>query len=187
MVEEQLVFAFHKDRMFAFERAQLQTDSCFGGPLEVDLSGVEHGPRPLHLIARLGGSHILGLGFGLPLIYGMSYSGCDLRYRIDGVGKIEILKLQPTESSEDWPYRNFPPLLPYVPLRLSDAPALVDYSEFAQRFPNMPEQQPAELVVAVPPPATVGLSLWGAGDGEGVTIVFEYDLEDRIVSSYNVT
>ena len=33
------------------------------------------------------------------------------------------------------------------------------YAEFAEPFPNMPEPQPTELVVVVPPPATLGVAL----------------------------
>ena len=47
--------------------------------------------------------------------------------------------------------------------------------------------EPAELIVAVPPPATVGLSFWNDGDLDGVTIVFECDLKNKEVRAYNVT
>jgi hypothetical protein len=49
----------------------------------------------------------------------------------------------------------------------------------------MPEKQSAELVVAVPPPATIGLSFWD--DGDGVTIVLECDLQKGEVRAFNVT
>jgi hypothetical protein len=51
----------------------------------------------------------------------------------------------------------------------------------------MPEKQPAELMVAVPPPATIGLSFWDSGDRDGVTIVFECDLKKKEVKVYSVT
>jgi hypothetical protein len=51
----------------------------------------------------------------------------------------------------------------------------------------MPEKQSAEMVVAIPPPATIGLSFWDIGDGDGVTIVFECDLQKRQVRAFNVT
>ena len=99
--------------------------------------------------------------------------------------QIELLDLTPAASSDDWPYPHFPPLLPYVPLRLDDTPRQESYDAFAARFPNMPEQQAAELIVAVPPPAVVGLSLWGDGDASDVTIVFACDLTAKKVSATN--
>jgi hypothetical protein len=50
----------------------------------------------------------------------------------------------------------------------------------------MADEQPAELLVAVPPPATLGFSMWGPdGDREGVTVVFECDLAERTIRAYN--
>jgi hypothetical protein len=189
---EPLVFAFHDDRLYTFERAERHSASVFGGPLTAEISGQPFGPRPLHLVACLGGWHIPELGHcylnQLPLVYGMYYDACELRYRVgDSAHRIELLHISPAASSDDWPYLNFPPLLPYVPLRLDDMPRRVSYDTFADRFPNMPEKQTADLMVAVPPPATVGLSLWGSGDGDGVTILFECDLKAKRISASNVT
>jgi hypothetical protein len=74
-----------------------------------------------------------------------------------------------------------------VPLRLDDSPHRVSYDDFAAPFPNMPEKQSAEMVIAIPPPATIGLSFWDIGDRDGVTIVFECDLQKRQVRAFNVT
>ncbi len=185
---EPLVFAFHDSRLYTFERAERYSHSAFGGPMPT-VTGPSFGPKPLHVIATLSVWHIPALGnlSPLPLVYGMHYDGCQLEYRIKHSHHIELLRISPSASSEDWPYRNFPPLLPYVPLRLSDTAARVSYEEFAVRFPNMPEKQSADLVVAVPPPATIGVSLWGGGDGDGVTILFGCDLGERTVSVANVT
>jgi hypothetical protein len=71
------------------------------------------------------------------------------------------LRIVPSTSLEDWPYTNFPPLIPYCPLRLSDSPRSENYDSFAQRFANMPWPQPTEMVVCVAPPATIGLSFLG--------------------------
>ena len=188
MAEEQLVLAYCDGTVFSFERAQKHSASQLGGPMEVEVSGIEHGPQPLHMIARLGSPHLPVLGqhylFSLPLIYGMCYEGCELEYRVDVSSKVELRKLRPTQSLEGWPYRHFPPLLAYVPLQIGHARPC-SYAEFAETFPNMPSAQPAELVVAVPPPATLGVSLWGMGDGDDVTILFECDLADRIVYASN--
>ena len=181
MAVEQLVWAYCEGTVFSFERAQVHSPSVFGGPMEVELSGIEHGPKPLHLIARLATTDIRAMRGDIPLIYGMCYDGCRLEYRIDVIGKIELLKLRPTQSSEDWPYLNYPLLLPYVPLQIGETRSS-SYEEFAEAFPNMPGLQPSELVVAVPPPATLGVSLWGGtGDADNVTILFECDLADRVV------
>jgi hypothetical protein len=188
MSEEPLVLAYCDGTAFSFERAQKLSASMFGGPMEVAVSGIEHGPKPLHLIARLGSGDIPPLGqhymYSLPLIYGMCYDGCELEYRVDAGGKVELRKLRPTQSSDNWPYPHFPPLLPYVPLQIGDT-RRCSYAEFAEPFPNMPSQQPSELVVAIPPPATLGVSLWGMGDGDDVTILFECDLADRVVYASN--
>jgi hypothetical protein len=120
-------------------------------------------------------------------MYGMYYAGCELSYRVESGYRIELLQIEPALSADDWPYPNFPPLIPYVPLRLGDVPRRVSYDEFAASFPNMPEKQSAEMVIAIPPPATIGLSFWDVGDWDGVTIVFECDLQKRQVRAFNVT
>jgi hypothetical protein len=188
MPEEQLVFAYCDGTIFSFERAQTHSGSVFGGPMEVELSGIEHGPKPLHMIVQLASGDVPALGrhglYSIPLIYGMCYSGCSIDYRVDSGRKVELLKLGPTQSSDDWPYPNFPLLLPDVPLRVGET-RRASYAEFAEAYPNMPEPQPTELVVAIPPPATLGVSLWGWGGGDDVTILFECDLADRIVYASN--
>jgi hypothetical protein len=186
MAKEQLVFVYFNSTVISFERAETHSWSTFGGPTEANFSGIEHGPKPLHMIAQLSSEHLSGLGrshvYDLPLIYGMCYDGCELEYRVDIGSKVEIRKLSPRQSSDDWPYRNYPPLLPYVPLRIGSTRSST-YEEFAQAFPNMPEQ-PTELIVVVPAPATLGFSLWGR-HGELAIILFECDLEDRIVYASN--
>ena len=193
MVEEQLVFAYHNGTLFSFERAYRHSASEFGGPLGVKLSGIDYGPKRIHFIARLAAAHLrpMPLGtpergklFDVPLIYGMCFDGCNIEYHVDLKGNIEIHEMRPTESSDDWPYRNYPLLLPYLPLQIGET-RNCSYAEFAQRFVNMPELQPTDLVVAVPAPATLGVSLWGRWTTE-VTIVFECDLSDRVVSAYNI-
>ena len=191
MVEEQLVFAYFNETLVSFERAYKSSASEFGGPVEATLSGVEHGPKPLHLIARLAAMDLRPKPlterdklFDIPLIYGMCFSGCNIEYHVDVRGHIDIRKMTPTDSLEDWPYPNYPLLLPYLPLRVGEM-RHCSYAEFAEPFCNMPEQQTAELLVAVPTPATLGISLWGRYASK-VTIAFECDLSDRMVSAYNV-
>jgi hypothetical protein len=194
MAKEQLVHAYSDGTIFSFERAHKHSGSAFGGPMGVSLSGIEHGPKPLHTIARLAATdlRITQLPptrrdnlFDIPLIYGMCYDGCDIEYHVDTIVRhVELRKMSPTQSSDDWPYPNFPLLLPFVPLQVGET-RRCSYAEFAEAFPNMPEQQPTELVVAVPPPATLGVSLWGWEADDDVTILFECDLADQIVYASN--
>ena len=80
----------------------------------------------------------------------------------------------------------YPTLLPYVPLTVRE-PRSATWEEFSRDYPNMPDEQPEELVAVVPPPMSVGMSLWGrSGDAEGVVIVFECDLDAREVIAYNL-
>jgi hypothetical protein len=191
MPAEPLIYAFHDDRLYTFERAGRHSASVFGGPLMATVTGQPFGPKPLHVIACLGGLHIPALNdhhlVELPLLYGLHYGGCRMRYRVTIARHVEMLQMTPAQSADDWPYPNFPPLLPFVPLRLSDAFRHASYDEFAAPFPNLPARQSADLMVAVPPPATLGVSLWGCGDDEGVTILFECDLKTGTVNVSNVT
>jgi hypothetical protein len=194
MSAEQIVRLFYDGTVYSFERAYEHSPFTFGGPFE-GTQRFSRGPRadpPLHMVASLSLGRIpkLGKRYGfqpeLPLIYGFIYSGCEIKYRMKITGTIEILKLSPTTSCDDFPYKNYPPILPYVPLKISE-PRRCTYSKFVEEIPNMAEKQPAELIVAVPPPATLGFSLWGPmGDAEGVVVVFECSVADRTVRAYNV-
>jgi hypothetical protein len=122
---ETLLFAFHDETLYAFGRAEEYSASVFGGPSRAKMTGRAFGPKPLHHIARLGASHIPALGahhmFDLPLIYGMYYCG-GLGYRVDYGHQIELLYIETATPVDDCPYPDFPPLLPYIPLRLQAEP-----------------------------------------------------------------
>lgn len=187
---EPLVLVFRECVVYSLVRAAKHTFSCFGGPLEMSVTGRRLGRRPLHKIAHISDQHVPLSGSSryvsdIPLIYGMRYSGCSLKYKFK-FREINILELDPPQSSEDWPYKGYPKILPYAPLELG-ARNETSWTVFADAFPNLPKQQPTELVAVVPPPMTMGVSLWGAdGDAEGVAIVFEVDLDANKVAAYNV-
>ena len=189
MSRETLVYAFHDSKLYEFERAEELKSSVFGGPMPSKITGQAFGPKPLHRIACLGALDIGALSAAdvheLPLIFGLHYDACELSYRVKYRHEIEILRIAPTRSLDNWPYENFPPLIPYVPLQLKDSPRDTTYDEFATRFPNNMPSEPEELVVCVPEPATIGLSFWG--DWCNVTIVFQCDLQRREITSFTMT
>ena len=146
--------------------------------------------KPLHHIATLNHNHLTVLGppqyvWELPLVYGLFYSGCTLRYKFQR-SEVAIQSLEPESASENWPYANYPVLLPYVPLETGSVQSET-WEAFARRAPNLPEEQPAELVVLIPPPATIGFSMWGrGGDADDVTLVFECSIAEKRIVAYNV-
>jgi hypothetical protein len=188
-VPETLLLAFDGKHTYCFGRAEKQSFSVFGGPMDYKISGKRPIPDRLHQIALLNHNDLPILGppryvFGLPLLYGMRYSGPDLTYKFEH-SDVTIL-VSPGKVTEDWPYRDYPPLLPYVPLVVTKRKKQ-SWRQFVADFPNMKNEQPSDLIVVVPPPMTIGVSLWGReGDAEGVAIVFECDLDEKKVTAYNV-
>ena len=186
---EALVHVFHAGLARSFFRGLEHSTSSYGGPLELEVEGMDLA-QPLHHVATIAVDHLRPLGLPwryseLPLVYGLGHSGCRLEYSFDS-SSIVVQAIEPREPTKDWPYAGYPRLLPYVPLEPGPT-APSTWEEFRQRAPNLPERPPANLVVLVPPPATLGFSLWGRmGDAEGATIVFECALEEKRVRASSV-
>ncbi len=185
-----LLSVFHSGMVVPFVRGYVHSRSQFGGPLEWRVSGATWGPRPLHQIALLSMRHLQlpfpgGAVSEIPLLYGLCFSGCEIAYGFNE-SAIDVAEIEPITSNEDWPYVSYPDYLPYIPLAPVD-PEKRTWHDFAREFENLPLEQPAEVVIVVPPPANIGFSVWGRdGDAEGVTIVFEYSPVARRVKAYNV-
>jgi hypothetical protein len=188
-MREPLVFVHHAGQTILLDRVDEHSFSVFGGPMELPIRGAEL-PRPLHQIAWLNHNQLECLApprhiWDLPLLHPMRYSGGTLRYGFSREA-IEVLQLEPSAASDSWPYVGFPELLPCFPLEATSV-VTEDWDAFSRRAPNLPTEQPAELVAFVPPPQGLGFTLWGrSGDAEGVTLVFECDLSAKTVSTYNV-
>jgi len=188
-MREELVVVFHEGRVTSLVRSDAHSSSVYGGPLELQTAG-QSLPRPLHHVAHLSFGQLPFLGapryvFDLPLVYGLYYEASTIKYTFDH-GRISIESLLPSGPLDGWPYEGYPPMLPYVPLEVGEV-SEASWSIFLSRAPNLPEEQPSEAVILVPPPATLGFSMWGkSGDAEGVTLVFECSLESKRVVAYSV-
>jgi len=188
-MREELVVIYQNGTVTPLVRSDKYSPSVFGGPLEAVISGNRF-ETPLHHIATVNHNQLPILSEPqcireIPLVYGLFYSGCVLEYTFEQ-GNIAVQSIEPKEPTENWPYANFPVLLPYVPLEVGTVMA-ESWEQFLRRAPNLPGEQPSEVVVLVPPPATLGFSMWGRdGDAEGVTIVFECSLKEKRVAAYNV-
>ena len=187
---ETLILAFDGRATYSFGRSETHSFSVFGGPMDCNVSGKPPVPDRLHYVARLNHNDLPVLGppsyaFDLPLLYGLRYTDeVNLTYQFEHTD-VSVLA-SPGTFDDDLPYRNYPTLLPYIPITVVKRKKQT-WKQFAGEFPNMKEEQPSDLVVVVPPPMTIGVSLWGReGDAEGVAMVFECDLQGMTVTAYNV-
>lgn len=176
-----------------FEPAEDLGEAYFGGPLEQAFDGEPFGPAPLHRIFTFSpagvpqpaGHNLQGF---LSLFYGMRFSGCELRYSVattsgvnaqyirDSAARTRVTSISPAQSCDDWPYADYPRLLPYVPLREASRHS-IESGRFAELYTwqGLEDFSADELVVVVPAVARLGVSMWGrSGDQEAAILVFRY-------------
>lgn len=188
--EDDLLIAYHGGNLWRFHKARKHEFSWFGGPIEEYPEGIEHGPQALHQVGTLWGHHLPCLLDAhitqLPLFYGFCFDGCRLRYRVSGEPAIELLDLEPAESTEDFPYLNYPAMLPYYPLAPTE-PEQVAREDFLEMLHQPIDLREPELIVVLPCPFTIGVSLWGReGDAEEVQVVFRVDPAAKTVEGFNL-
>jgi hypothetical protein len=170
---------------YFFAPTEEYSGSFFGGPSKSKVEGQPTGQSPLHHIISIAAREIPPLGEQVPFFYGMRYDGCSLSYKLGKYGFCKLLEIEPCESSPDWPYLDYPPLLPYIPLRVAESNAC-SAEEFARLAWQGADIKRNCVTVIVPPIFVGGVSMWGPdGDGEGVQIIFQYDLKKRTVRASN--
>jgi hypothetical protein len=176
---------FYDGTAYFFERSEKLTHTYFGGPLEASFTGINHGPLPLHRIITFGGGQEFRQG-NITCIYGICYSGCQMAYRETSYNKFDLVDLDPTVSEPDFPYADYPRILPYIPLRVGREMKCT-FEEFSTLSCQLLSHlNPSSFIVLVPPSPVLGMSLWGhSGDGECVQMVFECNLSKRTVRAYN--
>lgn len=181
-----------------FDRSPELSRTWFGGPVEQKFTGVTFGPAPLHRIVTFETSKLPqpdghNLNGELPLFIGMQYEGCRIRYKLpvstaDHVqytrvyNGLEVLELDPVASDDDWPYLDYPRILPYHPLRERERRQMTT-EEFADTFDVQGlADHPLEMVFVVPACPLLGVSIWGkGGDAAEVFLVFKYNFETHEV------
>lgn len=168
----------------------------FGGPLALEVRGAPQETPPLHRVVTLSlADPLVGLEMKgiseLPLVYGFVFDGCRMKYRVVSNDVIEILELDPSEPSDDWPYERFPRTLPTKHFAWIDEgsidPEHVEELSW-QGFDGFDDFDPNKSVVLIVPECTdYGVSLWGGeGDGGLIQVIFEVDPKQRVVAVYNV-
>lgn len=183
-------FSYHKGKVTAFTKSDQYEVSYFGGPGDFEVTGLKHGPRPLHHIATIAtrdlGVEKTGLGFSIPFYYGMRFDGGSVNYKNSAYSEIEVTAMSPSESSDDWPCPGFPDLLPYIPLKVGACEEM-DVEEFSEYvMQGVDPTNEDVLILVVPPNPRMGVSMWGpAGDAEEVQIIFNCDVAKGTVEAYN--
>ena len=187
---EALVTVFAGDLALPFFKTGEDSSSCFGGSATVISEAPSYGPKSLHQVGFLSASDLASVCLpseqeGLPLVYGLCYDGCLLKYKF-ARGAAHIESIVPSLSSDDWPYPSYPSVFPRTPLR-AGAARREARTELAVRWPQVRSLQDGECLVVVPPPEGLAYSLWGAGgDSEGVTLLFYCSWSSKTVVAENV-
>jgi hypothetical protein len=174
-----------------------------GGPLEQEFDGIEFGTEPLHRVFTFSPAGMTQPGSNnlqarMSLYFGLRYPACQLSYDVkvtDGVNaqyindwetKTQITAMTPVTSEPNWPYRNYPALLPYVRMKEIERVPMTP-EQFAEQHiqQGLPELTAAEICVVVPAISVFGVSMWGpAGDDAGTQIVFLYGYKTHEVRAY---
>lgn len=184
-------FAYYKSKVITFKQAEEFTVSYFGGPGDMQIIGTDHGPRKIHHVATLNYTDLnadyLDFGSSLHFYYGMCFDGCELEYQYSDTGKLKITDMEPTTSSDDWPYEGFPNQLPYFPMCINEINSISEndaMDKFSQYVDVISDE---ELVLIVPPNPKLGISMWGPmGDLEGVELVFVFNIKSKKMRAHNV-
>ncbi len=183
-------FSYYKGLATTFTRSDRFESSYFGGPCDFYIDGIEFGPSHVHHIATISnndlGIHNYDLGFKSPFIYGMCFDGCALSYKRTANSAIEITSIEPSQSTDGWPYNGYPPLLPYLQLRVEERQKmpLTEFSEAVMQGIDSLEEH--ELILIVPTNPLMEASLWGpSGDKEEVQIIYIYNTETGVIEAYN--
>jgi hypothetical protein len=201
-VSEDLVwpFVYANRRVFTLERSETPADAFFGGPFELEIVGRQdrlHLHRTLTLSAsRLNWPEQRELFGKIPLLYGFQYGQNQLSYRLHGAEipqqgtqlreRIHDVSLDASTYDADWPYVSYPPLLPYIHLRIASERD-ISLSEFCSSYIEA-EVNCAEdvVIVGVPTNHTLGYSMWGLeGDQQGILLLFVLDVKTLRVTAWH--
>jgi hypothetical protein len=173
----------------------------FGGPLQMKSTGVSYGPEPLHRLLtfpllRIPQPAGMREGGWQGVFYGMRYDGCSLSYRrhdsdMGGDSHIHVTQMRCTGdaprvglpdyvSRDDWPYENYPKILPYLVLKeLSRESMSFDDFERNCTIQGLEWCKGDELVVIIPSHFRLGVSLWGPFSDESVQIIASYNFHTK--------
>jgi hypothetical protein len=180
--DAQYPYSYFRGRATTFTRSDLTRQSYFGGPGQFTLKGKPHGPLPLHHLATISvadlGIQDSRFGSMIPFYHGVCFECCRLDYKLPvhnisvaSAPYLEVTGIDPSESSDDWPYAGYPKLLPYIPLKVQETMAM-DLETFSDSvMQGIEDLNDDDLVFVIPPNPGMGVSLWGP-DGDRANVQF---------------
>jgi hypothetical protein len=177
---------YHRERVFFTDLIDAASARhWFGGHFDLDV--MPPGQHALHRIVtldltdpRLGITAPENLA-QLPLVYGLRVEACAFTYVVPSPRQIRIKHDWEMTATEDWPYPNYPDVLPRLGLRLREpVPSTLDsFGEYTHQ--GLDFADPDEMIVIVPSIEDYGgVSLHGE-HGSGVQIIFYFTMADRTV------
>ena len=120
-----------------------------------------------------------------PLLYAFTFNGCELRYQMLSDTEVQIVELTPQQSSDDWPYPDYPAFFESIPFDFSEPKPLSIKQVNDLTWQGIDDATNETLIVVVPPSDSYGVSLWGDGDAEEVQVVFQIQGSSGTVSVSN--
>jgi len=177
---------YHRERVFFTDLVDAAgARHWFGGNLDLDIMPL--GDHALHRIVTLDLTDPqLGIAAPddlrqLPLVFGCRVEACAFTYVVPSPRQIRIKRDWIMSATEDWPYPDYPDVLPRLGLRLREPVAMTldAFSEYTHQGLDFADAD--ELIIVVPSVEDYGgVSLHGE-HGWGVQIMFYFTMADRTV------
>ena len=172
-----IIEVFFKGKCWSLDPTETDANCTFGGPLTAHAeSKVSLRKAVLHHLGAINlprfgvGSRF---GFSLPLLYGICHEGCELAYCKKASNAIEVTSLEPKKVSPDYPYPNYPTILPYYQLGIASEEN-TPFEELIDRLGNTGWGLDAErMYIIVMQHPHIGHSLFEGDDD--LEIIFEFD------------
>jgi len=185
MTDETLIEVYSCETKFSLVLSGPDSRSYFGGPPQCSIQESELLDECfLHHVATLNhaslGIPFSHLGFGTPLFYGICHEGCEITYKMVAHNGVVFTSLSPKQATPDYPYADFPRLLPYYRLGIGKKEPF-QRQELERRIANTGWSVRSDCVHAIMMRhPRIGVCIFDTID-EDAEIVFEYDYQEGTV------
>jgi len=112
MNRDYLISVYFEDCAYFLTLGTSDSKSVFGGRPSVAMSGIPGtilDVEKVHYLGQISHHEISPIApflSEIPLYYGFTFDGCELRYEIEAPTKVNLLDLSPARPLTDFPYTN---------------------------------------------------------------------------------